>query len=51
MSPGNCGVFQLTKNETQLAIAREDWTTDGSVVMHQIKHHLSLTEEWVFWYK
>ncbi len=51
MSPENCGVFQLLKKETQSAIAREDWTTDGSVVMYQIKHRLSLTGEWVFWYK
>ena len=28
------GVFQLMKKETQPAIAREDWTTDGSVIMH-----------------
>jgi hypothetical protein len=40
MSPENWGVFQLLKKETQPAIAREDWNTDGSVVMHQIKHHL-----------
>ncbi len=51
MSPEYRGIFQLMKRETQLAIAREDWITDGSVVMHQIKHHLSLTGEWVFWYK
>ncbi len=25
MSPGNQGVFQLLKKETQPAIAREDW--------------------------
>jgi hypothetical protein len=47
----NQGVFEPLKKETQPAIAREDWTTDGSVIMHQIKHHLSLTAEWVFWYK
>jgi hypothetical protein len=40
MSPENRGVFQLPKKETQPAITSEDWTTDGSVVMHQIKHHL-----------
>jgi hypothetical protein len=40
MSPENQGVFQFIKNETQQAITSEDWTTDGSVVMHQIKHHL-----------
>jgi hypothetical protein len=40
MSLENRGVFQLLKKETQPAIAREDWTTDGSVVMHPIKHHL-----------
>jgi len=51
ISPGNQGVFQLLKKETQPAIAREDWTTDGSVIMHQIEHHLSLTGEWMFWYK
>jgi len=35
MSPENQGVFQPMKKETQLAIAREDWNTDGSLVMHQ----------------
>jgi len=29
------GVFQVVKNETQQAITNEDWTTDGSLVMHQ----------------
>jgi len=43
--------MKLMKKETQPAIAREDWTTDGSVIMHQIEHHLSLTGEWMFWYK
>jgi len=34
MSPENQGVFHLMKKETQPAIAREDWTTDESLVMH-----------------
>ena len=41
MSPGNQGVFQLMKEETQPEIAREDWTADESVVIHKIKHYLS----------
>ncbi len=41
MSPENQGVFQLLKEETQPEIAREDWTADGSVVIHQIKNYLS----------
>jgi len=40
MSPENRCIFQLMKKETQPTIAREDWTTDGSLVMHQINHHL-----------
>jgi hypothetical protein len=40
MSPEYRGIFQLMKKETQPAIAREDWTTDGSLVMHQINQHL-----------
>jgi len=41
MSLENQGVFQLYKKETQPEIAKEDWTADGSVVIHQIKHCLS----------
>jgi hypothetical protein len=41
MSLENRDVFQLFKEETQPEIAREDWTADGSVVIHQIKHYLS----------
>ena len=33
MSLENQGVFQLLKKETQLAIAREDWITVGSLVV------------------
>jgi hypothetical protein len=33
MSPGNQGVFQILKKETQPVIAREDWTTVGSLVV------------------
>ena len=40
MSLGNQGVFQLMKKETQPVIAREYWNTDGSLVTHQINHHL-----------
>jgi len=40
MSPKNRGIFQLLKKETQPVIAREDWTTDGSLVIHQINQHL-----------
>ncbi len=40
MSPEYRDIFQFMKKETQPAIAREDWNTDGSLVMHQINHHL-----------
>jgi len=40
MSLENRGFFQLMKKEALPAIAREDWNTDGSLVMHQINHHL-----------
>jgi hypothetical protein len=36
MSPENCGVFRLMKKGAQSAIAREDWNTDGSPIMHPI---------------
>ncbi len=36
----NRGVFQLMKKVTQPAIARENWATNGSLVMHRINHHL-----------
>ena len=42
MSPENQGVFWLIKEVTQPVISRQDWTTDGPVVMHQIKYHLYL---------
>jgi len=41
MSLEHRGILQLMKKETQPAIAREDWNTDGSPVMHQINHHLA----------
>jgi hypothetical protein len=28
------------KKETQPLVARKDWNTDGSLVTHQINHHL-----------
>jgi len=31
-SPQNQGVFQLLKKETQPAIAKEDWNTDGCLL-------------------
>jgi len=40
MSLENHGVFQLMKKEALPAIAREDWNTNGPLVMHQINHHL-----------
>ena len=39
MSPGNQGVFQLLKKETQLEIAREDCSIDALLNVHQINHH------------
>ncbi len=35
MSPEYRGIFQLMKKETQLAIAREDRNTDGSLVIQK----------------
>ncbi len=46
MSLGNQGVFQLMKKETQLAIAREDWTTDGSLVNHIVPFIFSAAFLW-----
>jgi hypothetical protein len=35
MSLKNRGIFQLMKKETPPAIARDDWTIDGSLVIPQ----------------
>ncbi len=46
MSLGNLIVFWFMKKETQLAIAREDWTTDGSLVNHIVPFIFSAAFLW-----